>query len=136
MNASGGTGSGLTQVAGATSAGAVLQLVRSGVTTRSDLARRTGMARSTVSQRVDALIRLGLVVETGDGPSTGGRPPTHLAFNPDGGVVIAADFGITHCRLAIAEPHWASCSRCTPASSTSGSVRTSRSTGRWSGSPS
>jgi predicted NBD/HSP70 family sugar kinase len=92
----------LTQVAGATSAGAVLQLVRSGVTTRSDLARRTGMARSTVSQRVDALIRLGLVVETGDGPSTGGRPPTHLAFNPDGGVVVAADFGITHCRLAVA----------------------------------
>ena len=103
MNASGGTGSGLTPVPGATSAGAVLQLVRSGITTRSDLARHTGMARSTVSQRVDALIRMGLVVETGDGPSTGGRPPTRLAFNPDGGVVVAADFGATHCRLAIAD---------------------------------
>ena len=45
----------------------------------------------------------GLVVEQGDGKSTGGRPPTRLAFNSDGGVVLAADFGATQCRLAVSD---------------------------------
>jgi predicted NBD/HSP70 family sugar kinase len=86
------------------SAGAVLQLIRNGqCATRSDLVNVTGLARSTISQRVDALAAAGLVVELGEGKSTGGRPPTRLAFNSAGGVVLAADFGATQCRLAVSD---------------------------------
>ena len=63
-------------------AGSVLRLIRDGeAVTRADLARRTGLARSTVAQRVDALLAHELVYEAGDSASTGGRPPTVLAFN-------------------------------------------------------
>jgi predicted NBD/HSP70 family sugar kinase len=80
----------------------VLQLIRNGqCSTRSDLVNVTGLARSTVTQRVEALSALGLVTELGEGKSTGGRPPSRLAFNSDGGVVLAADFGATQCRLAV-----------------------------------
>jgi predicted NBD/HSP70 family sugar kinase len=80
----------------------VLQLIRNGqCATRSDLVDHTGLARSTIAQRIDALTAIGLVVELGEGKSTGGRPPARLAFNADGGVVLAADFGATQCRLAV-----------------------------------
>jgi hypothetical protein len=84
------------------SAGALLQLVRSGAaTTRAELAVLSGLARSTVSQRVDALIEANLIYEAGDAPSTGGRPPVRLAFNENTGVVLTADLGATHARLAV-----------------------------------
>ena len=69
--------------------------------TRAELARRTGLARSTISQRVDELLTLGVLIEAGDGPSSGGRRPTLLALNPAAGVVLAADLGATHARLAM-----------------------------------
>ena len=88
----------------ATSSGALLQLIRAGqAVTRAELARQTGLARSTVAQRVDALIASGLVYESGDEPSTGGRRPTGLAFNRDAGVVLAADLGATHARVALCD---------------------------------
>src|ERR687893_757727 len=75
-------------------AGTILELVRSGrATTRADLAALTGLARSTVAQRVDALIAHHLLVPGGDSPSTGGRPPTLLAFNPDAGGILSRDLG-------------------------------------------
>lgn len=67
---------------------------------RSDLARLTGLSRSTVSQRVDALLRRGLLIETGPGPSTGGRRPVLLSLNPGAGLILAACLGATHGRLA------------------------------------
>src|SRR4029450_13331284 len=84
--------------------GVLFQLVRDGeAASRADLARTTGLARSTVSQRGDALLGLGLLVERGGGASTGGRPPTQLAFDSASGVVLCADLGATHCRLAISD---------------------------------
>jgi len=71
-------------------------------TTRAELARLTGLARSTVSQRVEQLLRLGVLIEAGDGVSAGGRPPVLLRLNPAAGVVLAADIGATHSRLALA----------------------------------
>jgi len=71
--------------------------------TRADLARHTGLARSTVAQRVDALLASGLVVEAGGSASTGGRPPTVLAFNHHAGVVLVGDLGATHSRFAITD---------------------------------
>jgi predicted NBD/HSP70 family sugar kinase len=85
-------------------AGAMLQLIRDGeAVTRADLARHTGLARSTVAQRVDALIAHRLVYEAGGSESTGGRPPTVLAFNHEAGVVLVADLGATHSRLAVSD---------------------------------
>jgi len=87
-----------------TGAGRVLSLIRDGeAVTRADLARRTGLARSTVAQRVEALLAHQLVYEAGGSASTGGRPPTVLAFNRAAGVVLVADLGATHSRLAVSD---------------------------------
>jgi predicted NBD/HSP70 family sugar kinase len=87
-----------------TGAGAILQLIRGGeAVTRADLARQTGLARSTVAQRVDALLANRLVHEVTVAASTGGRPPTVLALNGGAGVVLAADLGATHSRLAVSD---------------------------------
>jgi predicted NBD/HSP70 family sugar kinase len=85
-------------------AGAMLSLIRQGrATTRGDLAALTGMARSTVAQRVEALIAGQLVYEAEEGPSTGGRPPRTFVFNQAAGVVLAADLGATHSRIAMTD---------------------------------
>src|SRR3954469_4347532 len=87
-----------------TGPGALLQLVRGGhATTRAELARYTGLARSTVAQRVEALLAADLLYEAGGSASTGGRPPTTLAFKHDSGVVLVADLGATHARLALSD---------------------------------
>jgi len=84
------------------SPGHLLRLIRTGrARTRGELGAATGLARSTVAQRIDALIGAGLVVEVGGAPSTGGRPPSLLGFNADAGVVLAADLGATHSRIAV-----------------------------------
>lgn len=86
------------------SPGQVLTLIRDGrARTRADVANLTGMSRATVSQRVEALLAGGFVYEAGEARSTGGRPPQTLAFNRDAGVVLVADLGATHCRLAVAD---------------------------------
>jgi predicted NBD/HSP70 family sugar kinase len=92
------------RTAGPVGAGAMLHLIRDEeAVTRAELARRTGLARSTVAQRVDALIAQRLVYEAGGSESTGGRPPTLLAFNHEAGVVLVADLGATHSRLAVSD---------------------------------
>ncbi len=86
------------------SAGTILDLVRTGrATTRGDLANITGLARSTIAQRVDTLLASGLLARGGDSVSTGGRPPSMLVFNGDAGVVLAADIGATHSRVAVTD---------------------------------
>jgi predicted NBD/HSP70 family sugar kinase len=83
--------------------GAVLRLIReAGELTRGDLIARTGLGRSAVAQRVDALIASNLLT-TGEAPSTGGRPPATLIFNHHSGLVLAADLGATHSRLAVVD---------------------------------
>ena len=41
--------------------------------------------------------------EVGEAASTGGRPPTILGFNATSGVVLVADLGATHSRLAVCD---------------------------------
>ena len=85
-------------------AGTVLNLIREErAFTRNALVEMTGLARSTVAQRVDALIAAGLIYEAGGEESTGGRRPVRLAFNHDAGIVLAADLGATHSRLAVSD---------------------------------
>ncbi len=83
--------------------GEILTLIRSGqATTRRDIAAASGLARSTVSQRVDMLLADGWVVGA-PSVSTGGRPPTALAFNASAGVVLAGALGATQSRLAVTD---------------------------------
>ena len=87
-----------------TGAGSLLRLIRDGdAVTRADLVRHTGLARSTVAQRLDALLAHQRVCEAGGSVSTGGRPPTLLAFNQGAGVVLVADLGATHSRLVASD---------------------------------
>jgi predicted NBD/HSP70 family sugar kinase len=82
----------------------MLSLIRDGLAeTRADLVRQTGLARSTVAQRVEALLAHQLVHEARGTVSTGGRPPTTLRFNHGAGVVLVADLGATHSRLALSD---------------------------------
>ena len=83
----------------------VLRHIREGrVATRNDVMDATGLSRSTVMQRLGALISSGLVLEQREaGPSSGGRRPATLAFNRHAGVVLAADLGARHGRLAVCD---------------------------------
>jgi predicted NBD/HSP70 family sugar kinase len=83
-------------------AGALLALLRDGhARTRAELAELTGLSRSTVSQRLDALIDHRWVVAGEDSISSGGRPATVFSFNGGARVVLAADLGASHARLAV-----------------------------------
>jgi predicted NBD/HSP70 family sugar kinase len=64
--------------------------------TRAQLAELTGLARSTVSSRLESLIADGLVVASGDGVSSGGRPAGFLVFEPGARILLAIDLGATH----------------------------------------
>lgn len=86
------------------SPGELLALIRDGrASTRSELSRLTGLSRSTITQRIDVLIDCDFVYEAGEAPSSGGRPPQTIAFNSTLGVVLVADLGATHSRLAVAD---------------------------------
>ncbi len=87
------------------SPGEILQLVRAGrARTRNELRAATGLSRSTVMQRVGLLLGAGLLLEQPDAEqSTGGRRPAALSFNERIGVVLAADLGATHGRIAVCD---------------------------------
>ena len=84
--------------------GDVLRLIREGgVSTRAELGRRTGLSRPAVALRVNELIAHGLVTERADGPSTGGRPPSRLAFDASGGAVLIANLGQSRGQVAVTD---------------------------------
>jgi glucokinase-like ROK family protein len=79
----------------------VLDEIRHGFSrSRAELVTRTGLGRAIVARRVQELIDRGLVVEGELGPSTGGRPPRHLAFRAAAGQVLVADIGATSIAVA------------------------------------
>lgn len=81
----------------------LLQHLRDGkARSRGQLAELSGIARSTAGIRVDELIMAGLV-EEGAASYTGGRPSTKVRLLPRARVVLAADIGATHARVAIAD---------------------------------
>jgi N-acetylglucosamine repressor len=59
----------------------VLNVLRTGAASRADVVRVTGLSPATVSTIVAELIASRLVVETGQGKSTGGRPPQVLKLD-------------------------------------------------------
>ncbi|RBP65118.1 putative NBD/HSP70 family sugar kinase [Brevibacterium sanguinis] len=85
-------------------AGGLFQLLRDGTPrTRAELAKLTGLSRPTIAQRIDQLLSLGLITPVVAAVSTGGRPSSQFAFNPRARVVVAADFGASHARLAVTD---------------------------------
>lgn len=77
--------------------GALFQLLRDGrPRTRAELVESTGLARSTIVSRVTALTESGLVAPAEGAASSGGRPPSRIAYNPSSRLIIAADLGATH----------------------------------------
>ncbi len=101
---------GMPTVQGPATTGEVFSLIRDGrALTRSDVGRITGLSRTAVAARLGALLGSGLVVEGDDsgegdrGPSTGGRPPSHLRFNRDAGVVLAGAIGRSRTQLGVCD---------------------------------
>ena len=87
---------------GGTSAGAILELVRSGrVRTRREVQDLTGISRSTLALRMTQLQDAGYLLETGQIAGTTGRPARILSFDESGQIVLAVDLGATHAHLAV-----------------------------------
>ncbi|MFB9832749.1 ROK family protein [Actinoallomurus acaciae] len=83
------------------SAAQIMGLVASGrATSRADLSRLLGLAPSTVSAHVQELLDAGLLEESGEGRSRGGRRPRLLSVRAGDGVILAADLGGHHARIA------------------------------------
>lgn len=71
-----------------------------GELSRADVARMTGLTRPTVSTIVAELLESDLVIETGQGPSAGGKRPTLLSINGNARHLIAIDLSGTDFRAA------------------------------------
>jgi len=83
------------------SAAQIMGLVASGqATSRADLSRLLGWAPSTVSSHVQELLDAGLLEESGEGRSRGGRRPRLLSVRAGDGVILGADLGGHHARIA------------------------------------
>jgi predicted NBD/HSP70 family sugar kinase len=81
-------------LAGGTSRGLVLDPIRTlGPISRVELAETTGLTQATMSTVVRQLLAEGLVVETGRGESTGGKPPVMLDVNPDARFAVGVQLG-------------------------------------------
>jgi predicted NBD/HSP70 family sugar kinase len=81
-------------LAGGTSRGLVLDLIRTlGPISRVELAETTGLTQATMSTVVRQLLGEGLVIETGRGESTGGKPPVMLDVNPDARFAVGVQLG-------------------------------------------
>ncbi|MEU0789083.1 ROK family protein [Amycolatopsis sp. NPDC005961] len=87
-----------------TSAGELLQLVRTGqATTRKVLLTRSGLSRTTLTARLDRLHAAGLLIEGAQEDSTGGRPARRLRFDDRHAVVLAASVDTMHAEAALTD---------------------------------
>lgn len=85
-------------------AGHILQLIREGTCrTRKELIEYTGLSRSTITDRVDRLIEAGYIHESGVATSGGGRPPSVLDIDSGNHLVLVADLGAAHARVALTD---------------------------------
>ncbi|SEU38824.1 ROK family transcriptional regulator [Nonomuraea wenchangensis] len=85
-------------------AGQILQLIRNGTCrTRKELIEHTGLSRSTITDRVDRLIDAGYIHESGVGASGGGRPPSVLDVDAGRRLMLVADLGAIHARVALTD---------------------------------
>lgn len=89
---------------GTSGASELFQILRDGrPRTRTELAEQMGLARSTITLRIEALMELGLVGFVDDAVSTGGRPSSRIALKAGSKVVLGADIGASHLRVAVTD---------------------------------
>lgn len=82
--------------------GEVLDIVRrGGISTTAEIAAEMGVARSTVAERVERLIDHGFLTTAQHGRQGRGRPARGLRFNPDAGLVLAAQLGMSGTRIGV-----------------------------------
>lgn len=94
----------MTSRASVSGAGMIVAAVRSGAArTRTDLVQHTGLARGTVARRLELLLDAGLIVPTGNGTSTGGRPSEVFTLDPAAGSLLVADVGASRARVAVCD---------------------------------
>ncbi|MBX5272692.1 ROK family protein [Rhizobium sp. NLR17b] len=84
--------------------GQILSLVGSGrARSRSLLTELSGLSRATVYQKLGNLIDAGFIRETEETLPSGGRPTRALDLNRDFAVVLCADIGEQHIRVALTD---------------------------------
>ncbi len=76
-------------------------IARGGGCSRADLVAATALSRATLGQRLGALLASGLVREAQTTVPSGGRPTRLLTLDPGGAVILAADMGESHVRVAL-----------------------------------
>ncbi|KNC18466.1 hypothetical protein AC792_12180 [Arthrobacter sp. RIT-PI-e] len=86
------------------SRGRVIDLIRSnGPISRVELAERTGLTQATISTLVRALLTEDIVVESGRGVSTGGKPRMFLELNPAARLGVGVHLGQDYITYIIAD---------------------------------
>lgn len=81
---------------------AVVDLVRSGqASSRREVISELQIAPATATVLIKRLLDEGVLVEDGEGPSTGGRRPKLLKLSDQRGVFACAELGARHARLGL-----------------------------------
>jgi predicted NBD/HSP70 family sugar kinase len=94
----------LARSSGPASAGQILQMIRSGqVSTRRELLELTGLSRSTLTLRLSQLYAAGYLRSEGQRAGNIGRPSGILTFDETGKLILVADLGATHARMALTD---------------------------------
>lgn len=70
---------------------------------RAEVARRTGLQRSTISEIFNDLLKKELLVEIGEGLSSGGRKPTMMRLNAERFCVFGVSIGVQDIDLAMSD---------------------------------
>lgn len=82
----------------------VLNLIRQNQKiSRQQLAEKTGLTPAGISGIVRELVEAGYVYELGRGPSSGGRRPITLAFNPENGYILGAEITRQYSTIGIVD---------------------------------
>ena len=78
-------------------------LIRVGRISRTEIADLTGYSRAKITSVINTLMAQGYLVESGSGPSSGGRKSRLLSFTSDMGYVIGVDMGATSVDIALSD---------------------------------
>jgi glucokinase-like ROK family protein len=76
---------------------------KEGPISRADISRLTKISSPTVSLAVEYFLKRGIVKERGIGKSSGGRKPTLIELNSNGGFVIGIDLCGTNMKLVLVD---------------------------------
>lgn len=88
----------------AAGAGPILSMIAErGSLSRAELVTASGLARATITHRLAALFKAGLIDEAPETLPSGGRPSRVIRLNRNFAVILAADIGESHIRLAVSD---------------------------------